>query len=110
MGSIATALISVSDKTGLDDFARRLSELGVGFVASGGTGEYLEESGVKVTGLSEITGRVDFLGGLVKTLHPAIHAGILADRASGEHMQELDALGYRKIDMVVVNFYPLQGQ
>jgi len=110
LGSIATALISVSDKTGLDDFAHRLSGLGVGFVASGGTGEYLKQAGVEVTGISEITGRVDFLGGLVKTLHPAIHAGILADRANADHMRELATLDYRKIDMVIVNFYPLQGQ
>jgi len=109
LGSIATALVSVSDKTGLDEFARRMSELGVEFVASGGTAEYLERAGVKVTGISEITGRVDFLGGLVKTLHPAIHAGILADRSSPGHMEELQSLGYRKIDMVVVNFYPLGG-
>jgi len=110
LGSIGTALVSVSDKTGLDDFARRLSGLGVGFIASGGTGDYLKEAGVEVTGISEVTGRVDFLGGLVKTLHPAIHAGILADRARPGHMRELEALGYRKIDMVVVNFYPLQDR
>jgi phosphoribosylaminoimidazolecarboxamide formyltransferase/IMP cyclohydrolase len=110
LGSIATALISVSDKTGLDGFARRLSELGVRLVASGGTAEHLERAGVKATGISEITGRVDFLGGLVKTLHPAIHAGILADRTSPVHMEELKALGYRKIDMVVVNFYPLESE
>ncbi len=110
MGSIATALVSVSDKTGLDDFARRLSGLGVGFIASGGTGDYLKEAGVEVTGISEVTGRVDFLGGLVKTLHPAIHAGILADRANRGHMRELKALDYRKIDMVIVNFYPLQDR
>jgi phosphoribosylaminoimidazolecarboxamide formyltransferase/IMP cyclohydrolase len=109
LGSIVTALISVSDKTGLDEFARRLSGLGVGLIASGGTGDFLERAGIEFTGISEVTGRVDFLGGLVKTLHPAIHAGILADRDSAGHMQELEALGYRKIDMVVVNFYPLRG-
>ncbi len=110
MGSIANALVSVSDKAGLDDFARRLSRLGVGFIASGGTGSYLEDAGVGVTGISDITGRVDFLGGLVKTLHPAVHAGILADRDNPGHMEELESLGYRKIDMVIVNFYPLEGR
>lgn len=110
MGSIATALVSVSDRTGLDDFARRLSRLGVRLIASRGSGAYLKETGVEVTGISEITGRVDFLGGLVKTLHPAIHAGILADRADPGHMGELEALGYPKIDMVIVNFYPLEGR
>jgi phosphoribosylaminoimidazolecarboxamide formyltransferase/IMP cyclohydrolase len=107
VGRIETALISVADKTGLDEVAKRLSDSGVGIIASGGTAGYLRNCEIDVTDISEITGRVEFLGGLVKTLHPGIHAGILADRRNGDHMKELADLGYRKIDMVIVNFYPL---
>jgi phosphoribosylaminoimidazolecarboxamide formyltransferase/IMP cyclohydrolase len=109
LGGIETVLVSVWDKTGLDEFARRLKRLGMKLIASGGTGRYLSDSGVDFQDISEITGKVEFLGGLVKTLHPAIHAGLLADRRDPDHMKELLELCYRKIDMVVVNFYPLEG-
>lgn len=107
MGEIGTALVSVHEKTGLDAFARRLACLGVRMIASGGTAAYLKRAGVECEETSKLTGKVELLGGLVKTLHPALHAGILADRDNPSHMQELDALGYEKIDMVVVNFYAL---
>ncbi|MFZ1946499.1 MAG: bifunctional phosphoribosylaminoimidazolecarboxamide formyltransferase/IMP cyclohydrolase [bacterium] len=107
MGEIGTALVSVYDRTGLDAFARRLAALGVRLVASGGTSAYLRAAGIECDDTSGITGRVELLGGLVKTLHPGIHAGILADRSNPAHMKELEALGYTKIDAVVVNFYAL---
>jgi phosphoribosylaminoimidazolecarboxamide formyltransferase/IMP cyclohydrolase len=107
MGRIENALISVADKSGLAEFARGLTRAGVTLLATGGTGRHLKEQRVEAVDISTITGKVEFLGGLVKTLHTAIHAGILADRENPSHMAELDSLGWRKIDMVVVNFYPL---
>jgi phosphoribosylaminoimidazolecarboxamide formyltransferase/IMP cyclohydrolase len=104
---IETALVSVHDKTGLDRLARGLAAQGVRIVASGGTAAYLKQAGLECDDISAVTGRVELLGGLVKTLHPGIHAGILSDRSNPAHMRELAALGYSKIDMVVVNFYAL---
>lgn len=108
MNKIETALVSVSNREGLPEFARGLAEAGVSIIATGGTAGFLAENGISVREISEITGRVDFLGGLVKTLHPAIHSGILADRHNPAHMEELAGQGWEKIDMVVVNFYPLK--
>jgi phosphoribosylaminoimidazolecarboxamide formyltransferase/IMP cyclohydrolase len=107
MAEVKTALISVFDKSGLADFAVQLAELGVTIIASGGTRRYLAERGIETIETSAVTERVEVLGGLVKTLHSGIHAGILADRDNPDHMRELRDLGYRKIDMVVVNFYAL---
>ena len=104
---VKTALVSVYDKTGLADFVAALARSGVTVVASGGTGAFLKQAGLACRDVSEITGRNELLGGLVKTLHPGIHAGILADGGRPEHRAELAALGYSKIDMVVVNFYAL---
>ncbi|MFH1312736.1 MAG: bifunctional phosphoribosylaminoimidazolecarboxamide formyltransferase/IMP cyclohydrolase [Candidatus Eisenbacteria bacterium] len=108
MGKIETALISVADKSDLIEFARGLSGLGVRILATGGTGRHLKEQGIEAADISSVTGKVEFLGGLVKTLHTAIHAGILAGRDNASHMEELASLGWQKIDMVVVNFYPLK--
>ena len=105
--ALETALVSVHDKAGLDHLARGLTARGIRLLASGGTARYLKQAGVKCDDVSGITGRVELLGGLVKTLHPGIHAGILSDRSNPAHMQELAALGFTKIDMVVVNFYAL---
>jgi phosphoribosylaminoimidazolecarboxamide formyltransferase / IMP cyclohydrolase len=99
------ALISVFDKTGLVDFAKDLAALQIELVASGGTARTLREAGLKVTEVSDLTGFPEVLGGRVKTLHPAIHSGILA-RPTPEHMAELDKLGLKPIDLVVVNLYP----
>jgi phosphoribosylaminoimidazolecarboxamide formyltransferase/IMP cyclohydrolase len=107
LNKVETALVSVSDRTGLAGFARGLARAGVRIIATGGTAAFLKENGLAVRETSEITGAVDFLGGLVKTLHPAIHAGILADRSQPSHMRELEQNRWDKIDMVVVNFYPL---
>ena len=109
MGRIETALLSVADKDGLSGFARALSQAGVRLLATGGTGSYLRQEGIDVTDISSITGKAEFLGGLVKTLHTGIHAGILARRDNSVHLAELASQKWFKIDMVVVNFYPLKG-
>ncbi|MEZ4709608.1 MAG: bifunctional phosphoribosylaminoimidazolecarboxamide formyltransferase/IMP cyclohydrolase [Caldilineaceae bacterium] len=101
------ALLSVSDKTGLLDFARRLHDAGVQLIASGGTARQLAAAGLPVTAVEELTGFPEILGGRVKTLHPAVHGGILA-RRTGEHLSELAAHNLAPIDLVVVNLYPFQ--
>ena len=110
MNDVATpvrrALISVSDKTGLVDFARGLTELGVEVVSTGSTARVLADAHVPVTRVSEITGFPEILDGRVKTLHPAVHAGILADRDKPAHLDTLNDLGFSPIDLVVVNLYP----
>jgi len=103
---IRRALISVSDKTGLEDFARGLVEQGVTLIASGGTARMLGRAGIAVTGVSEVTGEPELLGGRVKTLHPKIHAGILADRRNLQHISQLKEHSVAPIDMVVCNLYP----
>ena len=101
------ALLSVSDKTGLVEFARRLHDAGIQLIASGGTARKIAQAGLPVTPVEEITGFPEILGGRVKTLHPAVHGGILARRTS-LHLEELDKHGLAPIDLVVVNLYPFQ--
>jgi len=101
------ALLSVSDKTGLVDFARQLHDADVELIASGGTARAIQDAGLPVHAVEEITGFPEILGGRVKTLHPAIHGGILARRVE-HHLEELDAYGITPIDLVVVNLYPFQ--
>lgn len=105
---IKRALISVSDKAGIVDFAREIEKLGVEIISTGGTANALQEAGIKVTGIYEVTGFPECLDGRVKTLHPKIHAGLLAMRDNREHMNKLEELGIRTIDMVVVNLYPFR--
>jgi phosphoribosylaminoimidazolecarboxamide formyltransferase / IMP cyclohydrolase len=100
------ALLSVYDKTGLVDLARGLRELGWELVASGGTAATLEEAGIDHVEVADLTGAPEMLGGRVKTLHPTIHGGILADRATPEHMADLAERGIGPIDLVVCNLYP----
>src|SRR5262245_26385140 len=100
------ALISVSDKTGLVTFVRSLQALGYDIVSTGGTAKVLDEAGVRVTPVSELTGFPEILSGRVKTLHPAVHAAILARRADPAHMTVLGEHQLAPIDMVVVNLYP----
>ena len=102
------ALLSVSDKTGIIEFAKELSSLGWEIISTGGTHKALEDSGLKVTGISDVTGFPECLDGRVKTLHPAIHAGVLAMRSNPEHMKQLEELKIDTIDMVVVNLYPFK--
>jgi phosphoribosylaminoimidazolecarboxamide formyltransferase/IMP cyclohydrolase len=109
MGKIKRALVSVSDKTGLVEFAKGLSELGIEILSTGGTASALEKAGVPVVGVSEVTKFPEMLDGRVKTLHPAIHGGILAMRDREEHMEAIRKHGIEPIDMVVVNLYPFES-
>lgn len=105
---VKRALISVSDKTGIVEFAKEMEKLGVDIVSTGGTYKTLSEAGVKVINISDVTGFPECLDGRVKTLHPKIHAGILAIRNNQEHMDKLKELGVDTIDMVVINLYPFK--
>ncbi len=102
------ALISVYDKRGLEEFARSLSEMGIEILSTGGTRRYLDAAGVPVIPVSDATEFPEILGGRVKTLHPRIHGGILADRSQASHLSELAGHGIGPIDIVVVNLYPFQ--
>ena len=100
------ALISVSDKRALVAFASELEKLGVEIIASGGTAQMLAGEGVAHRRVDDVTGQKEMLDGRVKTLHPAIHAGILADRNNPQHLAELEREGVEPIDLVVCNLYP----
>ncbi|MDD4987025.1 MAG: bifunctional phosphoribosylaminoimidazolecarboxamide formyltransferase/IMP cyclohydrolase [Dehalococcoidales bacterium] len=100
------AIISVSDKAGVTDFARALSQLGFEVFSTGGTKKALAEAGVPVRGVSDITGFPEILDGRVKTLHPMVHGGILARRDMASHMEELARNNIEAIDLVAVNLYP----
>ncbi len=102
------ALISVSDKTGIVEFAKELNLLGIEIISTGGTHKTLEEAGVPVIGISDVTGFPECLDGRVKTLHPNIHAGLLAIRNNEEHMKQIKELNVELIDLVVVNLYPFK--
>ncbi|HYI46692.1 MAG TPA: bifunctional phosphoribosylaminoimidazolecarboxamide formyltransferase/IMP cyclohydrolase [Actinomycetota bacterium] len=102
------ALISVSDKEGIVELARSLVEAGWEIVSSGGTATALQEAAVAVTPVVEVTGAAEMLGGRVKTLHPNIHGGILADRRKPEHLAQLEERGITPIDLVVCNLYPFE--
>jgi len=105
MFSIRRALISVTDKSGLADFAKGLNEFGVHMLSTGGTARTLRESGLPITEVSDHTGFPEMLDGRVKTLHPKIHGGILGIRDNEEHVRTMAAHGIEPIDMVVVNLY-----
>ncbi|HXG50585.1 MAG TPA: bifunctional phosphoribosylaminoimidazolecarboxamide formyltransferase/IMP cyclohydrolase [candidate division Zixibacteria bacterium] len=109
MGRIQRALISVSDKREIVGFSRELAGLGVEILSTGGTASLLRENGVAVRDVAELTGFPEMLDGRVKTLHPKIHAGILALRDNPEHVAQLKAHGIEPIDLVVVNLYPFEG-
>jgi len=100
------ALISVSDRSGAVELARRLVALGWEIISSGGTAGVLRDGGVDVTEVADVTGAPEMLDGRVKTLHPVVHGGILADRSKPEHMADLAAAGSAPIDLVVCNLYP----
>src|SRR5688572_10428326 len=106
---IRRALLSVSDKTGLVDFARELvTKYGVELIATGGTKKTLADAGLPVKDISELTGFPEILDGRVKTLHPAIYAGLLAKRGKPEHMSTLAEHRLPEIDLVVCNLYPFE--
>lgn len=107
--SIERALISVFDKTGVAEFARALSSMGIEIVSTGGTAKLLRESGIKVRDISDLTGWPEMLGGRVKTLHPKVHGGILFQRRKPEDLRESLQHGIEPIDLVVVNLYPFSA-
>ena len=102
------ALISVSDKTGIVEFAKELAAIGIEIISTGGTYKKLKEEGIKAIEISELTGFPECLDGRVKTLHPKVHAGILAMRSNPNHMEQLKRLDVDTIDFVVVNLYPFK--
>jgi len=104
-----TALLSVSDKTGVLDFARALNALGVKLLSTGGTAKLLTEAGLPVTEVADHTGFPEMLDGRVKTLHPTVHGGLLARRDVPEHMAALEQHGIATIDLLVVNLYPFEA-
>lgn len=106
---IRRAIISVSDKEGIADFARKLIALNVEILSTGGTARLLEKEGIPCKEVSEITGFPECLDGRVKTLHPLLHGGILAIRGNEEHMKRIEELGIGLIDMIVVNLYPFKA-
>ncbi|MGE5724534.1 MAG: bifunctional phosphoribosylaminoimidazolecarboxamide formyltransferase/IMP cyclohydrolase [Acidobacteriota bacterium] len=108
MAKIQRAILSVTDKTGLVEFARRLAGLGVELISTGGTARLLRDSGVAVKDISELTGFPEMLDGRVKTLHPKVHGGILHMRAKPEHKAAVAEHGIAPIDMVVVNLYAFE--
>src|SRR5579863_436212 len=105
---IQRAILSVTDKTGLADFARKLAALGIELVSTGGTAKLLRDNGVAVKDISELTGFPEMLDGRVKTLHPKVHGGILHRREDPKHTAAVAEHGIAPIDMVVVNLYAFE--
>src|SRR5512144_1113879 len=105
---VTQALLSVSDKAGLVDFARALAGLGVKLLSTGGTAKALAEAGVEATEVGAYTGFPEMLDGRVKTLHPKVHAGSLARRGEAAHVAALEMHAIPTIDLVVVNLYPFR--
>src|SRR6201993_2041591 len=107
-GKIHRAILSVTDKTGLVDFARKLSVLGIELISTGGTAKLLRDSGIRVKDISDLTGFPEMLDGRVKTLHPKVHGGILHRRENAAHRSAVAEHGIEPIDMVVVNLYAFE--
>ncbi len=108
MARIERALISVSDKSGLMDLAKTVSDLGAEILSTGGTAKALAEGGISVREVADYTGSPEILDGRVKTLHPKIHAGILYRRDLGAHVTQMRERNFGPIDLVVVNLYPFE--
>jgi phosphoribosylaminoimidazolecarboxamide formyltransferase / IMP cyclohydrolase len=109
MAKIQRAVISLSDKTGIVQFAKDVQSFGVEILSTGGTAKALRESGLKIMDVSEYTGFPEMLDGRVKTLHPKIHGGLLGIRDNPEHVKKMKEHGIIPIDMVVVNLYPFEA-
>jgi len=105
---VKRALISVSDKTGITDFAQSLAELGIEIISTGGTAKSIRDAGIPVTTIDEVTGFPEILNGRVKTLHPKVHGALLAVRDNEDHLRQLKENGIDFIDLVVVNLYPFE--
>src|SRR5260370_25066737 len=106
---VTRALLSVSDKTGLIEFAKALAGHGVELVSTGGTSKAIAAAGLKVKDVSELTGFPEMMDGRVKTLHPKVHGGLLAIRNNKEHAQAMQSHGIAPIDLLVVNLYPFEA-
>src|SRR5690606_21547044 len=106
---VTRALLSVSDKTGLVEFAAALAARGIALVSTGGTRKALVDAGLTVADVSDVTGFPEMMDGRVKTLHPAVHGGLLAVRANPEHQAAMLAHGIGPIDLLVVNLYPFEA-
>src|SRR6201993_988019 len=106
---ITRALLSVSDKSGLVEFARALASHGIELVSTGGTAKALADAGLKVRDVSDLTGFPEMMDGRLKTLHPKVHGGLLAIRDNREHVAAMDAHGIGAIDLLVVNLYPFEA-
>ncbi len=109
MKKIEQAIISLSDKTGVIDFARGLVDMGVKILSTGGTAKALREAGIAVVDIAEYTGSPEILDGRVKTLHPKVHAGLLYMRGNEKHEQTMREQGFGPIDLVAVNLYPFES-
>jgi len=105
MKKIKRAIISLTDKSGIEDFAKQLNDLGIRILSTGGTAKVMRENGVEVMDVAEYTGFPEMLDGRVKTLHPKIHAGILAQRDNAAHEAQMKEQGLNRIDLIVVNLY-----
>jgi phosphoribosylaminoimidazolecarboxamide formyltransferase/IMP cyclohydrolase len=108
MKKATRALISLTDKSGIEDFAKELTVLGIEILSTGGTAKKLRDSGVPVKDVSEFTGFPEMLDGRVKTLHPLVHGGILNQRENNEHQRQCAAHGIKPIDIVAVNLYAFE--
>src|ERR1700681_112441 len=106
---VTRALLSVSDKSGLIEFARALAAHGIDLVSTGGTAKAIAAAGLKVRDVSELTGFPEMMDGRVKTLHPKVHGGLLAIRDNAEHAQSMKDHGIAPIDLLVVNLYPFEA-
>ncbi|MBU0479880.1 MAG: IMP cyclohydrolase [Proteobacteria bacterium] len=108
MRKIERALISLTDKSGIEDFARELEKMGVEILSTGGTAKKMRDSGIKVMDVSEFTGFPEMLDGRVKTLHPKVHGGILAQKENPDHLAQMAKHGMKPIDLVAVNLYAFE--
>ena len=108
MRKIERAVISLTDKSGIEDFARQLEEMGVEILSTGGTAKKMRDSGIKVMDVSEFTGFPEMLDGRVKTLHPKVHGGILAQKTNPDHLSQMEENGLVPIDLIAVNLYAFE--
>lgn len=108
MNKIERALISLTDKAGIEGFATELAGLGIDLLSTGGTAKKLRDAGLSVMDVSEFTGFPEMLDGRVKTLHPKVHGGILNQRANSDHQQQCGAHGLKNIDLIAVNLYAFE--
>ncbi|MGB5686493.1 MAG: IMP cyclohydrolase [Candidatus Electrothrix sp.] len=108
MNKVARALISLTDKSGIEDFAKALTEMGIEILSTGGTAKKMRDNGIPVTDVSEFTGFPEMLDGRVKTLHPLVHGGILNQRKNADHQQQCTEHGIKPIDIVAVNLYAFE--